>query len=302
MKLKLFRLAVALAFASLFAPLSSAQTTAAQLYRLNEPASFSEGCLPPCLCPIALYDELYGTFTLKSTGADPQRYVHYAVGNVNWSLTQGGNDVRITGSGEYIVGGPLVIRQRLQLDLSFDNQAPIHFDSGLITGGGTNPIAIDIAQNGFYCFDRVFSVNASPVSASEFVPYQLRRTTYDEGCFDPCDCALLELPVTGSFNLLDLRPTVDPVRKHYAVLNASWSAISLGTPPGRSWSGFGIYITDAGTGQQRLTLDLKDQAATLRRYASGLVGSTVDFPRINIAIAVNGFYCFDYAFFLNAAP
>ena len=202
----------------------------------------------------------------------------------------------------HVFGGQFALQQRLQLDLSFDNQASIHFDSGLVTGGGLNPIAIDVAQNGFYCFDRIFSVNASPVAASELLPYSLRSSTYDEGRFDPCDCPIQEWPIAGTFRLLDLRPTVDPVRKYFAVLNVSWSAISVIGPATRSWTGFGIYIVDQGTVEHRMTLDLVDQSGTKRRYESGVVADPVDLPKISIAIAVNGFFCFDYAFFLNAAP
>lgn len=298
----LVRIARALALAAVLAPLSFAQTSAAALYRLNERAAFLEGCYPPCRCLLAQYDDLFGTFSLKPTGTDPQGFTHYAVGNVNWTLTYGGTEVRITGGGEYVTGGLLIEQQRLELDLSFDDAAPVHFDSGLVPGGGVNPLAIDVAQNGFYCFDRVFSIDASPVSADEIVPYQLHHSVYDEGCFDPCDCLLQEWRISGTFGLLDLRPTFDPLHKPYAVLHANWSALSIGPAPGRSWSGSGIWISESGGAQQRMTLDLKDQDGTLRRYKSGLVANPTVFPEISVDVAVNDFFCFDYAFFLNAIP
>jgi hypothetical protein len=274
------------------------------LYRLDAASSYEKGCLPPCLCPIQINDDLTGTFVLVFDHSDPAWFDHYKVQDVNWALGGSPLDQRVTGSGEYLVGGQFAVQQRLQLDLSVDGAASVHFDSGLVAGGGSFPtIQIDVARNGFYCFDEVYSIVAKPVPASEVVSYGLSHTVYDEGCFAPCDCALQEWPVAGTFGLVDLEPGSSSTTRHrFAVVDVQWATISAVDPPDRAWKGFGIYLLRFDTVQHRLTLDLTDQAGTARRFESGLVTDTVAFPRIQIGIAVNGFYCFDRAFQLNAKP
>ena len=298
-----------LALAGLFLAASTAVAaaqviTGPTLYRLDAAASFEEGCQPPCLCPIVFTDDLFGTLVLRFTVADPAGYVHYSVDSVNWVLGTLGHERRVTGSGEYRVGGQFAIKQELTLDLSFDGAAPIHFDSGLILGGGSFPaLDIAIAENGFFCYDRVFHVVATQVPATAITPYALGRTLYEEGCFPPCLCPLLRRRTAGSFGLVDLGPTSDPAQQHFALVNIDWHTRPAPAPPTQTFKGFGIYSVDINTVEHRLVCDLTDGNGLTQRFDSALVAGGAMFPpKIDIAIAVHGFYCYDQAFLMKALP
>jgi hypothetical protein len=139
-------------------------------YRLAAASAYAYGCQPPCLCPIKLFDDLTGGFELTFVTSTPNWFDVYRVEDVDWVLVDQKQAIHITGSGQYQIGGPVALTHRLQLDLSFDGGPVRHFDSGLVQGGGTFPeLAIDIALNGFYCLDEVFTVAAFPLDVG--TPY-----------------------------------------------------------------------------------------------------------------------------------
>jgi hypothetical protein len=295
-------------FLVLVAATSLATATQAQglssptLYRLDASTTFEEGCQPPCQCPIIITSDVFGTFTLRFTNSDPAGYNHYAVAAVNWEVDMPGSVRRVTGSGEYRVGGQFAIQQQLQMDLSFDGAAAVHFDSGLVSGGGSFPaIDIDIARNGFYCWDQVFRLQASPVPATALVPYHLEDSHYLVGCLPPCLCALQTFPAAGTFNLLDLGPSTTSTVQHYALVAIHWQTLPSPAPPDQNFTGFGIYRLDAGGPKQRLVCDLTDANGLTKRFDSGDVAGGANAPaKIDIDIAVNGFYCYDQVFQLHA--
>ena len=133
-------------------------------YVLDADSSFTEGCWPPCKCPLFLAESLTGTFELEFTGSTPDWYDHYAVTNVSWVITQGGEQRLVTGSGTYDIGGHVLPTERLQLDLVIDGIGPEHFDSGGLLFGGQDFPRIDLAinRNGLVCFDQLFDLNARP--------------------------------------------------------------------------------------------------------------------------------------------
>ena len=137
-------------------------SSAVTLYVLGSDSRFETGCFGPCLCPI-LFQPLQGTFELKHIGFDGL-FDNYAVSSVRWSLPQATTPVAIRGSGTYKVGGEFAIQQRLSLDLTVGANAPQHFDSGLVSGGGGFPkILIDISVHGQKaCVDTVMHVQAAP--------------------------------------------------------------------------------------------------------------------------------------------
>ena len=301
----MFRRVTELAAVAALATAASAQVgTAPTLYRLDAASTYEEGCQPPCACPIASTDDLFGTLTIRFSAADPAGYLHYAIEDVNWVVDLLGNERRVTGSGEYRVGGQFALKHELQLDLSIDGATPVRFDSGLVLGGGAFPtIDIAIAQNGFYCWDRVFRVTASEVPAGQSVPFGLARTLYQEGCLPPCLCPISIQRTLGRFELLDLGPASDPAKRHYALLDISWRTRPAPTPAGQTFEGFGMYSLDAATVRQRLICDLTDGNGVRQRFDSGLVGGGAAAPaRIRVDIAANGFYCFDKVFRLRARP
>src|SRR4029450_6931946 len=58
-----------------------------------------------------------------------------------------------------------------------------------------------------------------------------------------------------------------------------------------------------GRGIGTMVLDLTETGSgTTSRFDSGQVPGGSAFPRIDIDLSVNGFYCFDQAFYLHAAP
>ena len=160
------RAALAIAFA---APVSLAAGKPV-VYELGPASGFLYGCQPPCLCPIALYEDLTGSFELSFVASTPNWFDVYRVQDVDWLLDIGGKPVHVTGSGQYEIGGQVALMQHLQLDLSFDGAPARHFDSGLVQGGAGFPaLTIDVALNGFYCFDEVFTIEAFPLDVG--TPY-----------------------------------------------------------------------------------------------------------------------------------
>ena len=296
-------------FAILTAVTSLATATLAQvgpaptLYRLDASTTFEEGCQPPCACPIAITSDVFGTFTLRYTSSDPAGFKHYAVERVNWSVEMPGSVRRVSGGGEYKVGGQFAITQQLQLGLSFDNGTTVQFDSGLVPGGSLSLIDIDIARNGFYCWDQVFRLSATPVPASAIVPYHLVNSSYMVGCLPPCLCPIFTYSIAGSFNLVDLGPASTVTMQHYALVDIHWQTLPSPAPPDQNFNGFGIYRLDAGAGKQRLICDLTDGNGLKQRFDSGDVVGGNNFPaKLEVQIALNGFNCYDKVFDLHAIP
>lgn len=281
-----------------------AQATAPVLYRIDPAGNYTEGCYPPCACPIFYTEDLLGTFTLAFTFSDPAYFDHYRFDAVNWVVSFGAIDKRVTGSGEYILGGQVAILQRLQLDLSVDGAAPEHFDSGLQQGGGSFPrVAIDVSLNGMFCYDKVYSIQATPVPASQVVPYVMRRSAYEEGCFAPCTCPLVLWRAVGTLGLVDLGPASDPARQYFALVDIAWHTVSASNPPDRSFMGQGIYGRHLDTVRHRLECDLTDQNGVTQLFDSRLISGGALFPpRISLPISVNDFVCFDQVFLVNARP
>jgi len=294
-------LALVLVVAAAAAPAGAQSTTSATLYRLEAGSSFSRGCYGPCLCPIFTTKDIRGTYALALDHVDPL-FTWYRVEKVNWVVALGGVDTRVTGSGTYRVGGEVALQQQMKLTLTIGDEGAQTFDSGLVSGGGSFPeIDIAMSMNGMSCFDTVIDIRSKPVST----PYALSASTYDEGCFAPCLCAIREWPVAGSAELVPLPNAATPIREEFAVVDVVWATISTSPPPDRQFTGFGTYqiVRKESTSQHRMVLDLTEASSgAAYRFDSGVVAGGGEFPRIDIDIAVNGFACFDRTFFLHAAP
>ena len=137
------------------------------VYELRPESSVTQGCFEPCLCPIALLEELSGSFLLhERLPAEPSLFREFTVFLVQWKLQRGDDSIPITGSGRYIVGGEFASLQRLELDLRFGDEPAQHFDSGLVVGGGEFPlINARISVNGQFCYDIVIDVVAAPAGS-----------------------------------------------------------------------------------------------------------------------------------------
>jgi len=129
------------------------------LYR----SSYSEGCFGPCDC-LTIAQPLIGRFGLLKlaageTGAD------FAVLNFRGTVRDPAaaaidDGWPVEGVGIYRVGAPAG-DERLRLALREDGRGPTRFDSGAVPGDGDpRRIDIDVAENGFACYDRVYSIHA----------------------------------------------------------------------------------------------------------------------------------------------
>jgi hypothetical protein len=276
------------------------------IYRLLEKAStYQYGCFAPCLCPILTEMPVRGTFVLIPAGSDGL-FTSFRVAEVNWTVAFGQPELRVTGSGTYKIGGEFALQQQLTLALKIGDQAEQKFDSGLVPAGDVRfpAISVPVSLNGGVCFDTVITISALPVPLEEIRPYRLTGgTTFQRGCFDPCDCALgQELPVTGSLALVPLRRNLFVTE--FAVVNVRWQVgaidgTALRTIPIR---GFGTYWTGGDFAlQQQLSLDLLVDGEPQTHYDSGpVLGSS--YPRLNVPISINGGVCFDTVINVQARP
>lgn len=138
------------------------------LYGLGKGSRIEEGCFDPCLCPLLEARDLRGALLLEPADADPaDPFRDYRVTWLAWLYQSGDGWTRVTGSGSYRVGGEVAPVQQLSLDLRVGDEPVQHYDSGLVAGGadgaGFPPLAIAVSRHGRYCYDRVFTIVASPL-------------------------------------------------------------------------------------------------------------------------------------------
>jgi len=273
---------------------------ASVVYRLNQKSTYQEGCFPPCLCPISQPTSVRGTFILTpAEGGDV--FATYRVTDVNWIFMLSNQEVPVTGSGTYEIGGE-PSQQRLQLDLKVGDQPTVYFDSGLVAAGASFPnIDLTISIHGERCFDNVFAVNTSPVPEAEIHPYQLLSgSSLRRGCVPPCACATGQRqPLSGDFALVDLQPS--PLFTEFAVVNINWLAAAPAVPiPVR---GVGFYQVGGEVAvQQELSLELVVGDKPLTHFDSGLAQPKAVFPLINVTISIHGMRCIDKVMVVKAAP
>ncbi|MGH9866902.1 MAG: hypothetical protein ACREAA_01890 [Candidatus Polarisedimenticolia bacterium] len=141
-------------------PLLAVQT---DHYTLRKDGSFESGCFAPCMCPILLQAPVRGGFRLVFDRSDGL-FDHYRVENVRWTVRLGADDLPVTGSGTYRIGGELARQHQLALDLQVGTEPVQHFDSGLVVPPTPFPrIDARISINEEYCHDSVFDVHARRV-------------------------------------------------------------------------------------------------------------------------------------------
>jgi hypothetical protein len=144
----------------------------------------------------------------------------------------------------------------------------------------------------------LFFAAVATARADEFptVPYALvEGSTYQEGCFDPCECPLLqEQPMTGSFDVV-FYPFAGPLWT-VAVENVAWSVPTLG----KEITGHGIYRR-AGS-QHSLQLELQIDGEPPIAFDSGWVEGGALYPFIDITVTKNNFFCYDIVLHVRAKP
>ena len=285
-------------------PVGPDAMAAGRVYRLTEEATYQQGCFDPCDCPPGPILPIQGTLNISFI-AIGDVFNFYEVRDVNWTVLGEDGPIRITGSGTYAVGGPGVDLRWMELDLVVGDEPVTVFFSD--TAQGPNNLAhidITISINGIYCEDTVIQVKADPVPPDELVRYRLRdETTFQEGCWDPCDCPLGPLQsVVGGFTLVQLSD--NPLFAEYAVVNFHlWARPEHKVVEGRAISGFGMYTTGGEVApMHRLGLDLVVAGDPRTHFDSDMVIGGGEFPTIEILVSINGMFCWDRVLDLVADP
>lgn len=127
-------------------------------WALTADSTLMEGCFAPLRCPVAIAEDIGGTFRLELLAAGALADL-YDVRDVLWLARIRGEDVPITGSGTYLDGHS---EDRLQLELRVGDEPVQIFDSGPVPGGppGAREIDIEVSIHGGMYFDTVIDVRA----------------------------------------------------------------------------------------------------------------------------------------------
>ena len=131
--------------------------------------------------------------------------------------------------------------------------------------------------------------------------YRLDKgSNYEQGCFGPCLCpVLVNTPAAGTFVLTPAG--FDPLFNYFKVTEVNWIMSINGTDT--LVTGSGTYkVGGEFAVQQELSLDLKVGDNPVQHFDSGLVGSTVPYPGIDVTISINGMTCFDTVFHVVTSP
>jgi hypothetical protein len=284
---------------------SDAGTNCESIYRLTEKATYQEGCFPPCMCPMMVASGIRGTFVMGPATAGDTFFSHEVL-YVNWIVTLDDAEFEITGSGTYqISNGPQPWVHALDLNLSVDGGETQHFFSGFVPLTSNDvSINIPISIKGQFCYDTVIVVNASPVTQDSILHYRLAGdSTYQRGCFDPCDCPI-EKPrqLHGTFTLV-------PVLEHgtYVEYAVPWARFF--EPPLNNVSeeirltGFGTYTLAQGFAgpAHQLDLRLRTSCGEVERFGSALMNTDPSFPaEIDIVVDKNDQICLDTVLSIHA--
>jgi hypothetical protein len=277
--------------------LVNAKSATSTIYRLNQNSTYQEECVPPSACAISQPTAVIGTFIATPTpGA---AVATYQISDVNWAFIFGDQQIQVTGSGTYEIGGAY---QRLQLTLAIGNQPPMPFDSRWVPVSPKLPfpnIVITLSNMADF-FKETFAVNASPAPEAAIQPYELLSgSTFQRGCFPPCLCAVgPQQPLNGDFVLVKLPP--NPLFRQFAVVNINWMA----APPLASIPihGFGFYqIGGEAAAQQEMSLELAVDDGPLTPF-DGSFAADVRFPLIDVTLSIPGGQCDNAVIAVTAAP
>ena len=275
------------------------------IYKLDRDSLYRYECFPPCFCPVLDHRGLAGTLKLRYTGLDGP--VHrYAVEDVNWTAPLNNLGLRILGTGTYRIGSPGVldvVQHRMELDLRVGDLPVAHFDSGWVTVEQLSGIHILVSINGLYCLDTALTLHVSRVANDAIRPYKLvAGSTYQHGCFDPCDCILEETRrLVGEFGLVETFQ--DTFETQFAVVNVRWQALSSSVNESIPIVGFGVFRMGGDfAAEHQLSLELIVGNGERTRFDSGVVLGGTLFPRIDEIISMNGIECLDTVLKVIAEP
>ena len=134
-------------------------------YVLDQESAWLDGCIVGlCLCPVALFDDLSGSFRLVEVPTlQPGPWRIFEVNNVRWKLRRGDQIVEIRGSGLYETAAPVLDEQRLTLDLTIDGVPIEPLDSGTVGGGLAFPSIEVQALTPGQCYQEGVWLSADPM-------------------------------------------------------------------------------------------------------------------------------------------
>jgi hypothetical protein len=125
-------------------------------------------------------------------------------------------------------------------------------------------------------------------------------STFQEGCFDPCLCPLMnEAPILGTFALSP--QSITGFIDTYTVSQVNWH-VMLGQDA--------IRITGSGTYEiggefalmSRLQLDLEVGDEDVAHFDSGWIVGPANLDNVDLTISINGIFCYDTVIQVDAAP
>jgi len=287
------------------AAVSGADNGCETVYRLNEAASYQEGCYPPCMCPVAEATRFRGTFILGPATVFGGVTSH-EVKNIVWYLTIDAEEVEVSGSGSYrVMPGANPPTHALDLDLSIGGGEPQHFFSGFLpVASNDGLIDIPVSINGQTCQDTVIVVNASPVAPKDILRYHLASdSTYQTGCFDLCECVLHPpRPLEGTLSLVKILD--HGTYEEYAVPRAEFVAHPVEPPEDAvNLAGFGLYTLIQGFAGPAHVLDLKlsTNGGEFERFDNQLFNTDPTFPsEFTVEIDTDDQICFDTVLKIHA--
>ena len=133
-------------------------------YVLDQDSAWLEGCIVgPCLCPVALFDDLSGSFRLAEVPTlQPGPWRFFELSDIRWKLRRGDQISEIRGSGLYETAAPVLDEQRLTLDLTIDGRPIETLDSGTVAGGLAFPSIQIQALTPEQCYQEGVWLSAEP--------------------------------------------------------------------------------------------------------------------------------------------
>src|SRR5262249_46783997 len=143
----------------------------------------------------------------------------------------------------------------------------------------------------------LIALAAAIPSTAQGRTYQLvAGSTFQRGCFDPCECPIgIEQPLAATFSL---EPRFDyGTFAEYDLLHVNWKVQGneYATPPDAVIVGTGLYILSQEFAvRQRMQADLQIADEATASFDSGWVLGGDGFPdSIDVEISRNGKDCFD---------
>lgn len=125
-------------------------------------------------------------------------------------------------------------------------------------------------------------------------------SNFQDGCQEGCACPVAVLSLGGTFSLTPAGREGD--FEVFDVDDVAW-LIAADAPGETTVLGSGTFRIRGGADPlQRLQLDLVVGDGASVHFDSGVVPVVAGFPRIDVSIARNGFFCYDHVFSLSALP